>query len=112
MFSLRLFLQNHSPIYTWHDLPPEVRGVFAPPNGILVRSECFIADPQRRYRFELSVLAPDGQQITHKADVVVIQDWGLLSLLRFGRAKSAAPRVLGLRPEDIVAAAYVPARRR
>jgi hypothetical protein len=109
MFSLRLFLPNHSQIHTWEELPAEVKAVFAPPNGILVRAECFIADPQRCYRFELSERgAEETTPITHKADGVVIQNRGLLTLICLGRGKRQLSWVLGLRTESIVGAAFVP----
>lgn len=112
MFSLRLFLQNHSPILSWYDLPAEVRGVFAPPNGILVRSECFLADRERRFRFELTEQIADGLPLVcHKADVVIIQDWGLLTLVRLSSGRGKLPRVIGLKPAGIVAASLVPTRK-
>lgn len=113
MFSLRLFLLNHSPVYAWKDLPAEFRAGFAP-NVLLREAECFVADARhRRYRFELIEAASgDAEPARHRADVVILQSWGLMTLVRLGARPGSPARFTGLRDTVIVSAAYVPKRRK
>lgn len=112
-FSLRLFLLNHSPVYTWTQLPKEARELFAAPNGSLVRAEFFMADAERRrFRFELwqrvgIELQPLAERRRHKADIVVLQDWELVTLISLSSRPGRSPRSTSVRAGTIESAAYV-----
>jgi hypothetical protein len=44
--------------------------------------------------------------------VVILQGWGLLTLVKRATRRGGVPRVLVLRPEVIVAGAYMPCHKR
>ncbi len=110
MFSLRLFLLNHSPLYAWKDLPSDLREHFAQ-NALLKHAECFMADPRRRlFQFELVEATPStgaAEPPRHRADIVILQSWGLMTLVRLGAGPRQTPEFIGLRDTVIVSAAYV-----
>jgi hypothetical protein len=114
MFSLRLFLLNHSPVYAWRDLPGDLRQCFPEPNVMLLHAECFVADPRRRlYRFELMEAGVgESAPVRHRADVVIMQSWGLMTLVRYGVRPESPARFVGLRDTVIVSAAYVARRQK
>lgn len=109
MFNLRLFLLNHSAVYAWHNLPVEVREHCPQPNPMLLHAECFVADQKRReYCFELlEAVKGEAEPVRHRADVVIMQSWGLTNLARYGARAGRAARFTGLSDTVIVSAAYV-----
>lgn len=113
MFSLRLFLLNHSSALAWRDLPPEWRAGFSP-NVLLREAEWFIADAaERRFRFELTEQgSAESGPVRHRADMVVLQSWGLLTLVRLGGGGAGPTRFTALRDSVIISAAYVTRRRK
>lgn len=114
MFSLRLFLLNHSPLYAWKDLPPDLREHFAL-NALLKHAEFFMADPRRRlFQFELveeSPIADAVESPRHRADIVILQSWGLMTFVRLGAGPKQPPEFTGLRDNVIVSASYVARRK-
>lgn len=105
-FSLRLFLLNHSPVYSWEELPEDVKSLFAPLNGSLARAECFVADPKHR-RFYFEILQGDMlKPRRHKADVVILQGWELITLIAYGQKNGRAPQSIGLLSTTIEGASF------
>jgi hypothetical protein len=105
-FSLRLFLLNHSPVYSWEELPADVKSLFAPLNGSLARAECFVADLKHmRYYFEV---AQSGQAkpTRHKADVVILQGWELITLVTYRQKNGRAPQSIGMLSTTIEGASF------
>lgn len=105
-FCLRLFLLNHSPIYSWEELPEEVKSLFTSVNGSLARAEFFVADfKHKRFYFEL-LQSGQPKPRRHRADVVILQNWELVSLISYGQKGGRAPQSIGLLSTTIEGASF------
>jgi hypothetical protein len=105
-FSLRLFLLNHSPAYSWEELPAEAKSLFTSTNGSLARAECFVADPSHR-GFYFEILQSDPPKLRrHKADVVILQGWELITLVTYRQKNGRAAQSVGLLSTTIEGASF------
>lgn len=105
-FYLRLFLLNHSPVYTWEELPAEVKSLFASVNGSLARAEFFVADMKHKRKFFELVQSGQPKPRRLKADVVILQGWELITAVTYRQKNGRAPQSIGLLSTTIEGASF------
>lgn len=108
MFNHRLFLHSFISVLRREDRPGDVHDYFGETNALLRQAGCFVADSERgRRSFKLAEKRA-GAARRHRADVVIVQPWGLPTLVKRAANGGWASRAWVLRSEATTDGVYAP----